>query len=170
MPTTDQSAPVLERFPGPVRFYPSRRKWVVTFLGGTAFTAAGAWMVHDGEWLGWLPLGFFALVAIVSFATLLPGAGSLTLDQDGFEAKTLFRSRRARWADVDRFGTVALPPSFQPLVVYDDNALPPGGVAAINIALTSHNSALRDTYGFAADDLAALMTAWRERALRRAGS
>jgi hypothetical protein len=168
MTLTDKAAQLLARYPGPVMLYPSRKKWLTVFLGGAAFTAGGVMMVRSGEPLGWFVLGFFALVAVIAAAALLPGAGKLTLDRDGFEATTLFRRHRARWADTDGFDSAVVPPSHQALVVYDDRTLPSGGLAGINTSITGRNSALGDTYGFAAADLAALMAAWRERAVRGA--
>jgi hypothetical protein len=54
----------------------------------------------------------------------------------------------------------------QRLVLYDDRTLAGTG-AKLNTALTGHAAGLPDTYGFSADELAALMTQWRNRAVER---
>ena len=99
MPSDDKFAEIVARFPGPVTLYPSRKKWLVVCLGGSAFTIGGIRMIQSGDNSGWFVAGFFAPVAIIAAAILLPGAGRLTLDQDGFEAISLYRRNRTRWRD-----------------------------------------------------------------------
>ena len=48
MPSDDNTAEMLARFPGPVRLYPSRKKWLLVFAGGAAFTAGGILMIRSG--------------------------------------------------------------------------------------------------------------------------
>jgi hypothetical protein len=98
---------------------------------------------------------------------LLPGAGGLTLDRNGFRATSLFRSSSSRWQDVTGFEPASIPPSLQKLVVYDDINLTGRKIANLNVALVGRNAALPDTYGLSADDLARLMMLWRDRATQR---
>ena len=116
-----------------------------------------------------LPLALicFGLGTLIAAVAMLPGAGRLTLDRDGFEAKSMFRGFRARWQNVGGFATASLPPLGHTLVVYDDVSLAQGMVAAANVKLTGRNAALADTYGLKADQLASLMESWRERAVSR---
>ena len=156
---------ILSRFPDPVTFRPSRKKWLLVFAGGALFAAGGYWMIRSDEQAGWFVLIFFGLVALAGALAMLPGAGALTLDRDGFEFSSLFRRSRARWRDVSRFEVAELPPSGHKMVVYDD-ALQKGGLmAAASTAISGHTSGLPDTYGLAPADLARLMQQWRERAL-----
>jgi hypothetical protein len=169
MPSNDKAADILARFPGPVTLYPSRKKWLLVFLGGAAFTAGGIWMIRSGEAEGWYVTVFFALVAVIAIVVMLPGAGRLTLDRDGFEAKTLFRGHRTRWSDTRGFEASTIHPGNQHLVVYDDVTQKRGMLTGINVSITGHNAALGDTYGLSANDLAGLMAQWRERALAQSG-
>jgi hypothetical protein len=98
---------------------------------------------------------------------LLPGAGGLTLDRNGFQVTSLFRSSSSRWQDVSGFEPASIPPSLQKLVVYDDVNVAGRKIANLNVALIGRNAALPDTYGLTADDLARLMMTWRDRAVRR---
>jgi hypothetical protein len=41
---------------------------------------------------------------------MIPGSGWLLLDGDGFEYRTLFKSRRSRWRNTGNFGTGKIPP------------------------------------------------------------
>ena len=162
MPSNDRVAGILARFPGPVRLYPSRRKWLLVALGGIAFTAIGIGMVLTGDWTGWFAVGFFGLVAIVAILALLPGSSRLMLDKDGFEATTLYRGARKRWAETSEFGTADI--SGETFVVFDDLTLTPGALTGFNTSNIGRNSALPDTYGLSAEELANLMSDWRNRA------
>jgi hypothetical protein len=151
----------LSRFPGPLKFYPSPVKWLLIGLVSAVFAASGVWMVSIEADRGWLVLIFFALCLAVSAIMLLPGAGGLVLDAEGFVATSLFRSHRFRWRDVNGFEPISV--SRQRMVGFDDVT---GGrtIGAINTALAGRNAALPDTYGFSADELAELMQRWRDRA------
>jgi len=156
---------VLSRFPGPVALNSSRKKWLIMLAGSALFAAGGVGMIRADESGGWLVLIFFGACAVTAAIVLLPGASRLTLDRDGFEVANLFHRRRSRWADASNFGAVSIPPSNLRVVVYDDKALAGRATAAVNVTITGHNASLNDTYGFAAEELAQLMTKWQERAL-----
>jgi hypothetical protein len=158
---------ILSRFPGPATLYPSRMKWLLVLLIGVLFAVVGYWMVSDGDRRSWFVLVFFAAVSIVAAVMLLPGAGGLTLDRNGFRATSLFRSSSSRWQDVTGFEPASIPPSLQKLVVYDDINLTGRKIANLNVALVGRNAALPDTYGLSPDDLARLMMLWRDRATQR---
>jgi hypothetical protein len=164
---TDTTA-ILDRFPGPVTLYPSRKKWLLVLAGGAAFAVGGALMIRDGDPTGWFVLVFFAAVALIAAAVLLPGAGALTLDRDGFEITNLFRHHRIPWRDASGFTAVRIPPARQLFVVFDQASASGRLVANVNVAIVGHNASLPDTYGQSADKLAELMTAWRVSALARA--
>jgi hypothetical protein len=156
---------ILSRFPGPVTLYPSRKKWLLVFAGGALFASGGVWMIRSGEWTGWFPLVIFALVVVIAAVAMLPGAGALTLDREGFEITNLFRRHRTSWQDALRFATARIPPATQRWVVYDDLGHSAKQLAKINVEIVGRNAALPDTYGLSSDDLGQLMTEWRERAL-----
>jgi hypothetical protein len=160
-------AQTLARFPGPVTLYPSRRKWPLIFAGSALFTVGGAWMITSGDASGWFVLTFFGLGAIVAALIMLPGAGALMLDSDGFEVTNLFRHHRSHWQVTAGFAAARIPHARQPMVVYDDTTQSTKSLARINIAIVGRNAGLPDTYGLSADDLARLMAQWRERALGR---
>jgi hypothetical protein len=170
MPSAADASAVLSRFPGRVTLYPSRLKWLFVFAGGALFAVGGLWMIKTGDGWGWLVLIFFGLVAIVAVATMLPGAGGLTLDHDGFETTSLFRHHRTRWQDADGVQAARIPPARQKMVVYDDVGQSAKSIAKLNVGLVGRNSGLPDTYGLSADALAQLMMQWRERAQGRAGA
>jgi hypothetical protein len=140
-------------------------KWILILLVSGLFTVGGYFMVADRAPSGWFVLVFFGACTIVAAMLLLPGAGGLSLDRQGFRATSLFRGFDARWQDVSGFEPVSIPPSLQKLVGYDDIKLAGRAAAKLSIAIAGHNSALPDTYGLSAQDLAWLMAAWRDRTL-----
>jgi hypothetical protein len=158
---------ILSRFPGPVTLYPSRRKWLLVFAGCALFAVIGFWMIKGGDLRGWLVLIFFGLGTVIAAAAMLPGAGALVLDREGFEVTNLFRHHRTSWQDATGFQAARIPPARQKLVSYDDVTQSTKSLAKINVGIVGRNAALPDTYGLSADDLAQLMAQWRERALAR---
>jgi hypothetical protein len=161
------TAAILDRFPGPVTLYPSRKKWLLVLACGAIFAVGGAWMIRGGDPQGWFVLIFFAAVALIAAAALLPGAGALTLDRDGFEITNLFRHHRIRWQDASGFTAARIPPARQLFVVFDKASASGSFVANVNVAIVGRNASLPDTYGQSADKLAELMAAWRASALAR---
>jgi len=160
-------AEILARFPGPVTLYPSRWKWLGVLAIGAVLAVGGVLMIRDGDPKGWLVLIFFGAVVLGSAIVLLPGAGALVLDGDGFAVTNLFRRHRTRWQDATGFTAAGIPPARQRFVVYDDARTNASHLAKINVTIVGHNAGLPDTYGRSADELAELMTAWRASALAR---
>jgi hypothetical protein len=170
MPSPADITKILSRFPGPVTLYPSRIKWLLVFTASALFAVGGFWMTKTGDGSGWFVLIFFSLGALIAAAAMLPGAGGLTLDRDGFDITSLFRRHRTRWRDAAGFEAARIPRAHQKMVVYDDITQSTKSIAKLNVGLVGRNSGLPDTYGHSADNLAQLMAQWRERALRETGS
>jgi hypothetical protein len=168
MPTHNQAVSVLLQFPGPVILYPSRKKWLLIFGTCALFAVGGIAMVRSSEPMGWYVLIVFALAAVVAAVVMLPQAGRLRLDREGFEVTSLFRRHRSRWLDASGFTVSRIPPASYRLVVYDDVTQSAKSMAKFNVGLTGRNAALPDTYGLPPAELAELMAGWRERALAQA--
>ena len=161
---------LLARFPGPVRLGASR----LTFLGLLAVSAAfvvlclyllqHGGLSASGEMKAWVGVALFGTGVLIFLVMLLPGAASLTLDQDGFERVTLFLRFPVPWRRVANISVVEMPVrrARLRLVGYDDSALPPDNTSA---RLSGRNAALPDSYGLRHEELAALMQQWQLRAL-----
>jgi hypothetical protein len=160
---------ILSRFPGPVTLYPSRRKWMLVLAGCAAFVTIAIWMVSTGNGgdvlYGWLALLFFGCGVLVSAIMMVPGAGSLTLDRDGFEIINMYRRSFFRWSDGSGFTAKILPPATQHVVVFDSAGAAHKSLGRLNTMFAGRNAGLPDTYGLPAKDLAELLSKWRERAL-----
>jgi hypothetical protein len=161
MPKGRQLDAILRSFPGPVRLTPSRGKWALVLLACIGFTAIGAAMIDAGDIRGWL-VGFFTLGIPIAAVMLLPGAGGLVLDGEGFDVISLYRTHRCRWTDTGGFMVATSP---RKMVVYDSLTSRSGVLAQFNTGITGRNAGLPDTYGLKPETLAELMTRWRERAL-----
>jgi hypothetical protein len=188
---------LLASFPGPLALRPARAKWLRLFVIGLIFVALDVWFVRAPDTfanpqnpdavarfflslglardarqviveMGWAGLLFFGACTALCAMMLAPGAASLNLDSEGFSARQMIRSQKARWRDVQHFEPVTVKYGFgsTSVVGYDRVSLETSRLGAMNVRLTGRNSALPDTYGLAAGDLARLMATWRERALK----
>src|SRR5262245_24346187 len=165
MSSDAQVEAVLQRFPGPVTLYRSRRKWLLVLLSGLVLTAIGVGMIADNDdpW-GWIVLIFFGFGSVIA-ALSMAGAGALVLERDGFATGSLFRRQRVPWQDANEFEAVEIPPSMLRMVVFEQQSTANRTLAKLNAAIAGHNGYLPDTYGLSADALARLMTLWRQRAI-----
>ena len=138
----------------------------MAYLAGClGFVAIGAWMRGSGgstwgvpnPWAGAVVIAFSGLGAVVFALMLLPGAGSLELDESGFTVCSLFRRRFTPWSAVEGFGLTQIV-----LRKYVGVTLTPAGrealrLSRLNTRLVGFDDALPDTYGRTAEQLAALM-------------
>ena len=170
-PSNSQTADVLAQFPGPVILSVPRKIQIRPLvLAASSFAIALAAVHQDSSSkLAWFGLVFFGVGAIAFAISALPGATSLTLDRDGFVAKRAFIQNRSRWPDVTNFvAAPARPPARQDIkfVWFNDTQWQKWKLARMETASFGYNAGLPATYGFAAEDLANLMTRWRDRALQ----
>ena len=172
---------LLERFPGPITLYASQRKWLAILAGCAVFVGIGVSMITSpaffnpsylgipADIIGWLEIVLFGLGLIVSVVALMPGRSHLTLDANGFTVRNLFRSSTDRWETVDDYTAVNMavthPVGKIMLVGYNDRTQAQRALARANVGLVGRKSALPDTYGMTAEDLARLMSVWRRKAL-----
>jgi hypothetical protein len=168
MASKTSAADILVRFPGPVTLRASLKRWCLVFAGCALFAIGGKWMVSTGQVMGWLPLIFFGIGAIIAAFAMLPGASALTLDGTGFEITNFYRRSRTRWQDAGDFVATRIPAARQRFVLFN-NARSGRRLARINTFISGRNAALPDTYGLSPDDLAQLMAQWRERAAATVG-
>jgi hypothetical protein len=174
---------ILSRFPGPVTLRPSRGRWFGVFAISIAFATASLWLLianptsiwtlvsdRANQIVGWIGLLFFAFGTTIAAIALLPGSGALTLNEEGFEAISLFRRFSVRWRDARRFEAAKHPRISGKVVMFDHVNAPKHTSSWLNTTFMGHNACLPDTYGFSANNLANLMSEWRMRAVPRDGS
>lgn len=152
---------------GAVVLRPSRVRWILLLAMSLALVAVGVAIRPVSPTLGWCSIGFFGLCAALAAANLLPGASHLRFDADGFEVRTLFRSRRFAWRDIARVGSAQV--GLRRIVCWD---FAPGHAGnarmrEINLQLSGFEAALPDTYGRKAEALAQALDARRLAAAAR---
>jgi len=164
----DRVGKLLAAYPGPVTLRTPSRKWLVMLATSLVFLSFGVQMlfappdVPGAMVVAWFIIGFFGLCALFSALMLNPRAGGLTLDGDGFEVRSLFRTHPYQWRAVGPFSVGHVGPAAA-MVVYDDPG-ERGRLAEWNRKQFGRSSALPETYGLDPKDFAEFMNAWRERA------
>jgi hypothetical protein len=114
-----------------------------------------------------LPILFGGIFVVSSVAALRTNHMTLLLDVEGLEITFWFRRYRSPWNKTDHFVPFrALPMVLQPGSVSFRDESRPVGVWGSGLSL---NMRILDKCGFRAEDLAALLTAWRTRALAAHG-
>ena len=115
--------------------------------------------------MNWVGILLFGSGVIVFSLLLLPGSAYLKLDSSGFTLCTLFRAHSTGWYDVDSFqvGRIA----GRKMVVFNFSNLHPRQrvLRKLSSALSGYEAGLPETYaGLSAEELAAMLNDWRERA------
>jgi hypothetical protein len=158
----DKVDTMIARYPGPVSLPVSRVKWLGLLGASLAFLAGSIYMSH-----GWFILAFFGICAIVGAVMLLPGAGGLTLRDDGFETVTLYKKFRTPWQRVSDFAVSEVTVARRrrkKFVGYNDTKY---ATENFSRRMSGYNSGMADTYGLSHEELARLMNGWRALALMR---
>jgi hypothetical protein len=125
-----------------------------------------------------MELGWFAVIlggvgvfgGTLTLMRGVTGVWGLTLDRDGFIAKSVKGSSRHNWADVGDFDTLEVPKIVRrrllarSCVMFNDYRAPESPTEWIRRA--GRNRVLIGSYEYPAEVLAPAMSIWRERALR----
>ena len=158
---TSKADAVLRQFPGPVTLRPSPWKVVAITLICLPLAALAAWAIWSGPPLGILIISIllfacFGLGGIAAVVALFGGAVDLTLTADGMEFRNTWRGPlRRRWDQVAGFAPMHVANAWR--VVYEDET--------VRNSWQGKQRLLPDTYRMGAMNMAALLAAWRERAL-----
>jgi hypothetical protein len=154
--------------------YPSRIKWVLTFLASMAFVAAGVFIFRHSrsardEILAALTMCFFGLGMILSVLQLVPGSSYLRLDPEGILIRACWRQRKFRWGDLGDFGVFRpnrlLP--FQRLVGFRFSEAYVGSkveekLRKVNLSICKWEGSLPENYGYSTEKLASLIKEFRD--------
>jgi len=147
----------------PVTLRPSRRKWAIVFAGCLAFAIGGIAM---GSWYVW---AVFGIGTVIGGVMLLPGAGYLRLERDGFHLCSLFRGQFIPWTAVHDFGVTRILLNKMVGLNYEPGKAPMKALSRANAGLVGFEGALPETYGMSAEALAELMNDALSRARLRTG-
>jgi hypothetical protein len=128
-----------------------------------AFTVVGGWMIYGRRPAGWFVAVLFGLGSLVFALQLLPGSSYLLLEPDGFTVRTLYRSQKYGWAEVERFGVTRI--GGNKTVAFDFSSQYGKYRVARQVAagLSGYEGTLPDTYGMKPERLAELLNEWKAR-------
>lgn len=166
---------MLARFPEPVTLRSGRKRNLVMAAASAGFAFGIGALLQRGDielsikvmlWAGVFLFGGGALLLLVM---AFKGV-SLMLSVDGLTLTTLRRSQMMRWSDLSGFAAVRMPPAGTPVVAFDYAPADRAMLASANRRLIGRGSALPDQFDLAPPELAALLAAWRERALAAASA
>ncbi len=114
----------------------------------------------DRSLLAYVGIVFLGLGAIVFTMQLLPNSSYLRLTREGFTMCSLFRCHMIQWRHVSRFGVGRI--YYVKNVVGWDSTHEISKLGRATKALYGFVSALPDTYGLRAEELADLMKRFRD--------
>jgi hypothetical protein len=141
-----------------VLLQPSWRKWLGVMVIGLLFVASGVFTIlNDGGFMAWSTVLFFGACALVAIFQLF-GNSYLRLHEHGFEQKIMWRKTNFEWNEVSDFRT-----SWIGIVCFDHVHDEGKFMTKINRKLSAGSSALGDTFGMSATELAKLMNSFREK-------
>ncbi len=128
-----------------------------------AFTIIGGLMVYNHRPAGWFVAIVFGLGSIVFVVQLWPNSSYLLLEADGFTVRSLYRSHKYGWADVDYFAVTRI--GVNKMVAFDFASDYEKGRRARRMAvgISGYEGALPDRYGMRPEQLADLLNEWKAR-------
>lgn len=141
--------------------HPRRQKLLLLLAMSLAFVAAGVMMIRDERPMGWFSAGFFGLCSLVFLIQLHPRASFLKLERNGFTFCALFRSHTVRWEDVREFDVTQVVLNRMVGWNFVHGYRPAEKTRALSHSMSGYESALPDTYGLKAEELAQIMEHWR---------
>lgn len=170
MPTKDQVDNLLSQFPGPITLRPRRERILLLFVGCIALMGGSVLLVRLGRIEGWICLAVFGAVAVLAMLTLLfPATNFLKLDGECFETSGPFWYRRVPWRNASGFEAVIAAGSegnAARIVMYDDASRKDRFLAQLCARMYGRNTSLGGGLEkLSQEEMAMLMSKWRERAL-----
>jgi hypothetical protein len=151
------NADILACFPGPVRLKRPRWKNLLIFIVFGLLAVKG--IGDPVKFKMWLPLICFGPVAVFNLLALLPWANALTLRRDRLQWSHGFIRWSVPWGDANDFTVFGS--GRYARTAFKDYRKSAGRMSALGSRLF----VLSHTFGRTPDELAALLTQWRERAL-----
>jgi hypothetical protein len=145
---------------------PNRRRYVLLLLSCIGFVVGALTARKSDPIIGWFGILFFGSGVIIFGLLLLPGSAYLKLDSAGFTFCTLFRAHSTCWYQVDSFQVARI--AGRKMVVFNFSNLHPGQrvLRKLSSTVSGYEAGLPETYGLSAEELAAMLNDWRERARR----
>jgi hypothetical protein len=147
----------------------SRRKWLGVLAGCGGFAFVGALMISDDNAMGWFVTAVFGVGVLVALVTLVLPA-RLEVDDTGMTLIQFGRRTRFDFRTCGEFRTWSNPVAAgTTLVVFDYEPARGGRLARASARLSGANSALPDTFGQRASELADQLNQRRRNVVEKLG-
>lgn len=141
-----------------IALYPSRRKWLGMLYISVLFVVACYILLGQGQdtgWIYWAGIVFFGAGTIISLLQLAPGFTYLKLTSDGFEQRSMGKSWKESWQNIESFKAYDNPTGGGRMigVIFKTGYGPAPKAQAKLRKLFGVDGALADTCGMSADQL-----------------
>ena len=137
---------------------------MLLMLGGSVtFVALGVWTRSEYPASSYGCIVFFGLCALVFCINRLANSFYLRLTREGFFVRSTFRSRFIEWRQASTFGITHI--GTRKMVGWDPTH-PVSKLGETNQFICGYASALPDTYGLKAEELAELLNRLRDEHMR----
>jgi hypothetical protein len=163
---------VLSQFPGPVTLLFVRQDFwrAFSFIMFPALAIASLVLIVSGH--NSIGAILFPLLTILAGVRLLPSPRGLTLDADGFQQHIFLLCLRSLWSDATKFTITPIVSPYSgrnvtKMIWYHDQRREHWRFGWLWKLGTPYNAGVAQIDGLSVEQLASLMTQWRERALAR---
>lgn len=158
-----------ETLPDELTLGPSRFRWMGAAIVSFALLVIGGLLVNTDFLLATILIVFFGSCFVVSLAQLSRKGSRLHLRKDGFDQVLLGKEVSFNWHEVSEFGVWGKEHGFAKDEFVSFEYLGKDGIGQAPATAGDGHSTLGDTFGKDALELAALMNAFRARAMRIRG-
>ena len=141
----------------------SNVKMFFLILLAIGFVVIGVYMIRDGRLMGWLVALFFGAAVPILTIQITQGSGYLKIDKSGIHIGTI-RSKDTTyyWEDLSEFGVVSINGNKMVSLSYADSYKKEKLGRSVASGLAGVEGALPDTYGLKAEELAILLTDYKQ--------
>jgi hypothetical protein len=157
-----------EQIPQYLKLRSSKKKHVQIFVICLVFVACGVWMTQDKDIfyciVGWISVVFFgAGVPIAGIHLFVPSRSYMELSNKGFTICTFFRKYFYRWDEISNIGVGVI--SFNKMVLFNfsEKFKRAKGTRKVLRFISGAEAGFHDTFGLKAEELAKLMTEFKNR-------
>jgi hypothetical protein len=152
---------------------PSLRDTLTLVAMGVACTVISMHLIVSGRTDLWFAGVVFGVCTVVFLILLLPNNSYLMLRPEGFTIRSLYCEHTMSWREMQRFGVYRVGLFWS--AAYVGFTLTPAAAAQRRVRtrvsrfIIGYEGGLPNNFGMKAEALAALMNAWRDRALATEG-
>ncbi len=151
----------MERNAESLTLYPKKSKIFGVLFLSSMFVAISVWMIKAEENFGWVGLVFFGLALLVGLLLLVTNRFYLRLTKEGFETRSIFKTRFTHWKEVDEFEVASMNRSL--LVVFNYSSLHQKNTRSKQLSrdVAGFEASISAMYGNSPQEMAALMNDWK---------